>query len=763
MPQLTSVYIQNISNPIEFFKNGGTAKIYETGPFTLSAQINRVDVNFNDNVMSYRQYLEFTFEPENSCSTCQSLDEEVIVYNLAYAALLTGTKHEGALMLGQTCTQAQIRSIPNGALPYCTATQQLNPTVNCRCCYTGPNPGGGAVPCNSITSPTSTASGRVSWLAGYDGGLNISSASTNFPLSSGVISPITRRSSVSEVMFGAPSPLIGFFQYNTATSAQKNDLSETTLDMKDACYELFCPSVEELVQQIKVVGRSQGYQILSQVSCRGIVSVEELISNSTYLNNSRAEELRYLEGVNCRRFTPAVVVAALIANNSYAHSCHDPTDSPPCCLSSVSSTTPIRGPGLGCMRMVDGLISAPRRIFNTEQAQEYILPTSFHTNCADSSDRLIQTMDRGQSLYKKWYTPSTFTYPNMPWADPTVLATGLAINTDQAYFNNFENTTTLKLGIDDYFMSINKPYAMKKNLFLKSKFNAQSEPPVEDQTRKVFILYLYSDRELQYVQKSMINSIDTFIYHDILYIDDNETDIENRMRYGEVPYQNMVNLVYTSAGKPGMVSQPNFYGVEESIWNQTNNKNRKSPPGNGVNLYRLYDSYASDGSANRLESPELMTAESVAENSDIFTVSFEYTANTGSALKTSMANMISGYTLNCNPDLDSSCGLLTAVKGLNPTMCYPTMAGVQPAQRPCSAANVFTPRLQGEKVIPVIWFQAQVSTPSSYTDPFKRTIRMMHDLSISIITFIVLFVVSVVALVFLIHQDRKTNSDSNKR
>ena len=749
LPQLTSVYIHNISNPIEYFKNGSTAKIHEIGPFSLSTQINRVDVKFNENVMSYLQYNEFTFEAGKSCSNCKSMDVEVNVYNLAYSALLTATRNEGALMLAQTCTQAQIK---HTSTPYCTALQQGRSNINCTCCYSQiPNPGGGAIACSTITSQTSIASGRVSWLAGYDGGLKISNLATSFPLSSGVISPITRRSSVSEVAFGSPSPLLGFFSYNSGSVAQKNVISNTTLDMKDACYHLFCPSVEELVDQIRVVGKVQGYQILSRASCYGIVpSIEELL-----LNSSRADELRYLEGVNCRRFTPAVVVAALIVNNSLTHSCHDPRDSPPCCLSSVVSTTsPVRGPGLGCMRMMDGLIASPRRIFSTEDAQKHIAPTAFYTNCAEPSQRLIQTLDRGQSLYKKWYTPNSFQYPKMPWADPTVLATGLSVDTQKAYDNNSNTTTTLKIGIDDHFVSINKPYAMKKNLFLKSKFNAQNEPPVEDKTRKVFIPYLFADKDLQYARKSTVNSIETFVYSDILYLDDNETDIEYRMRFGEVPYQNMVNLVYTSGGKPAMVSQPNFYGVEDSIWNQTDNKKRGSPAGNGVELYRLYDSYSTDGSANRYEEPVLMTPESVEENSDIFTVSFEYTANTGTALKTSMSSMISGYTLNCDPTLDRSCLLLTTPITPTNVLCYPGTGGVQ---RPCSAANIFTPKLQGEKVIPVCWFQVQVSFPSSYTDPFKNAIIVLRDLSISIVAFSVLIVVSAVAFVFILRQVQKNS------
>ena len=741
-PQVTSVYLHNITNPVEFFYDGGTAKIHEIGPFSFSTETFRVDAVIDEvnDTLSFIQYAKYDFLPDSSCSICQSVQNEVVVFNMGYNSLLARAKNEGLFMLAQTCSPNQTAAITNSQLSYCTKNEFMK-SVNCRCCNV-------FTTCPLFLSSSSLAAGRVSWLASYDGGLQLSQTSTSpFPFSSGIYTPIARKASVSEILFGAPSPLLGFFSYNNReTYQQKNQISNTTNDLKDACYKLFCPNVEELVRNISKVSKLAGLRILSSVSCIGRVPSPTGLMNLLNITSTRARQLNYLEGVNCRKFTPAVVMAAYIANNSLSHSCHDPSDSPPCCIRSVPVNTGFGGSGYGCTMMFDGVV-AKRRIFGTDDALKYTNGrTEFYTNCATPSKRVVQTMDRGQSLYKKWYTPSSFSYPKMPWADPTIINTGTAISVQDAYLYENENTTTVKLGENGHFISLGKVYPLKKNMFLQSNLNAQEAPPVEDAIRSVYVPYRYDVQDLQYIKKDSVNSIETFRYSEIIDIDDNKSAIEHRMRNGEVPYQNMKNLVYTSGGKPVMVSQPNFFGVEKTIWNQTDNSKRLSPAGNGVDLYRLYDNYESSGSANLLDVPALMTAETVVENSDVFNLFFDYTCNTGSALASSLSTMVSGYTLNCNPSLDKTCGLIHVPSSSNPTYCYTSSDKAYP----CSAANVFTPKLHGEKVIPIFWLHIIGNVPNSYTDKYKIAIDSLYHLSIGIIVFAVLCFFSAVALILFI-------------
>jgi hypothetical protein len=740
-------YLYELSNPYDYLSYGNSALLHEIGPFKFTQEIIRPNASFDDslNTFSFVQYTTYEFDSDTSCSDCRSTEKEFVVFNSAYNALLQQVKHEAALLLSLTCSRAQIAAImsPN-PISFCTAAQQGS-AANCKCCFTGSNPGGGAVSCSSLLQPTSKPGGLISWLAKYDGGFLLSGTlnPNGFPLASGVYSPLVRNISAPELFFGSASPLLGYIQYRSGSFDARQAIANTTKDLRDVCYELFCPSVEELVDQIQHVGSTQGYQFLSGISCAGRVPSKADLMRLHGFTEDRANSLRYLEGVNCRVLTPSVVAAALVRNSTLTYSCHNSGEALPCCLSNIASSGAIRGPGYGCVRFVDG-IATKRRVFSLEEASLIGSgPNQFYTYCASKSERFIQTLDRGASLIKRWFTPRTYSYPRMSWADPSVSSAGILIDTKSAYELNYSNTSILELGHDSHFLTLNDPVPLKSSLFYTKSLSSRNTPLESNQIRQAYVANFFDVLSLQFEKSVLYGGTQVFKYNFLMNISTDPAIIEHRQRRGQVPYQNLFNLLYATSGRPVITSLPNFYGVEEGIWNQTDNRNRQGLPGNGVELYRLFDTYGEG--AKRLPQPIVNDVASVSEFSDIFLPYIKFSQMTGAALETSSSNMISSFTLNCNPSLDSTCGLITSPVGVNPLMCYPAVSSGVNVHRPCSAANIFTPRVHGEKVIPIGWFRVHAPIPKRIFNDFVVIIGLLFGVSVGIIVVAVLTFFSLIA------------------
>lgn len=104
-----------------------------------------------------------------------------------------------------------------------------------------------------------------------------------------------------------------------------------------------------------------------------------------------------------------------------------------------------------------------------------------------------------------------------------------------------------------------------------------------------------------------------------------------------------------------------------------------------------------------MSKPELITSATWEEFGSKFYEGYQsIEPSTGGTIGGAIATMASTYTWNCNPRLDSSCGVLSYVD--DGTLCYNNIKpGVMFA---CNAANVFTPKVQGAKVAPLWWLYA---------------------------------------------------------
>jgi hypothetical protein len=339
-----------------------------------------VEFSKSAGTVTFNLYNDITFDSQKSCSGCDILDT-VYLPNVPYLALMTTAQNEGSLLLSMTCTTAQISAMtPPITSSYCKPAQLNNASVTCVCCSAATPTPSGAIPCSSLLTPTTKPGGIVSWLAKYDNTLKLRDQTTSFSLASEIYAPILRQMTVSEVVFGTVSGLLGFFRTTDAIKrGDKQSLykySNTTYDLGDAC-AANCPTVSQVKLKFQQALGSGKPLSSADISCHGLVpNYVDLIAT---LGEERALELRYLEGVSCKPFTVTLAINALVLTDPNAVKvCADgstPTLTKPCCLKQYKSTTfGLTGGGLGCHFWVNGLVQS-RRVYSEPEAIAYLEPS----------------------------------------------------------------------------------------------------------------------------------------------------------------------------------------------------------------------------------------------------------------------------------------------------------------------------------------------------------------------------------------------------
>jgi hypothetical protein len=712
------MWAYNVTNPYEFLNLGATAQIHETGFYVHGLQLRRGNISFDNNIVTFHQFAEFSFDESKSCASCSSASDEVYVFNTAYTALLAQAFNEARLILSAMCAPNQIPSQLNINDPECAQLQRGNSSVKCQCCT--------ALTCPTVLR-TSPIAGRFSYLSMLDSGVqsSIPFNPATFPLASKHYSGMLRKLSVSELLTGSVSAFSGALSYARASKADQDYMSVVTNDMREVCEPLFCPNIAGILEKYKSANLTFLTNYLKTVSCPGRVPAYEdliprLAKHNVTLSEARAKELRYLQGVNCLPYTATFVTAIYKKRFNLTGACHDASLSPPCCMAQVGpipqsqTPVPMSGYGSGCLRFVDGYM-IKRSVYDTQEAQKYLNSKfSMHTNCATESKRMVQILDRGNSKYLRWITPSTG--PNMVWADPSTLA---------AQLSNPKNGSSaiIQFDQDARFMFAAKALKLKDSFWLEPE-SIVDYSDVEDKNL-VLASTTGSVRPLKYEGKVKVGSLES-----LRYVTDfsNLTSDETSIRNGELPYRNMFNQYFQTNGRPLIISMPNFYGVTDLIWNQSDNSKRNSLSGQGVNIYRLADGYSSD--SKLLSSPELMTGSNMKQFEDEFKEIMDYATVTGNAVSFQAPSMISGYTLNCNPAFDRTCSLAPSDAS---NLCY------QSRSQPCSAANFFTPRLQGEKIVPIIWFRIEGDVSEPDMAALANITSVLFALSVVIIVFTITF------------------------
>jgi hypothetical protein len=698
------IYPFNISNPMEYI-NGATAKMEEVGPYIMNVRSTLFEADFSkpNGTVSNHEWSQ-----SGPSSTGASFDDEVFILNYAYMTFLKESQHEGLMLMRAACSSTQIGLIANpAAIPYCT-TAQMRTAANCKCCALTPT--ANATSCSGITSAASAAGGLFSWLSKYDNGIKVSSSLSAFPFATGTYSSLIRKLSVREITWGSMSAFIGMMQIANAMASYPSAQSSAviavvqnkTQDLKDACYTYssICPKISTVMANVALHGMSA----IAAVDCNGRVPAYTVLMENG-MPESRAHQLRYLEGVSCRPFAPAVAIGAALSLQASTKMCADGSTNMPCCLLTFSATG-LAGSGVGCVFYVDGALIKKRSFSEEEYALSNNPVSQVYTACADKEDRFEVKSYQGLETYKQWFTPATYVYPNMPWADPVVVKTGLA---------NPAAGTMLTNHVRGNNLALREPVGVNSDYLDANPTDGEPDSKYDE----VFVPYRRGPVGVAW-QKTYTRSsgleVNRFVSSTPL---ESETDVhEARQRQGQVPYQNMQSMIYI-LNAAIVQSYPMFYGSEESSLMQSDNLARGSNSTSGVKLFRTRNGYSD--SASVLPASEEVTSSTWGDYGESeYRSHVDVEPATGVSVEVKMVNQINTFTWNCNPSIDPSCKFLAKPYDSSNPLCYnnPTQ-GVMFA---CSNANVFTPKVFGGKLFPVIWTMVSppIDTEDGLNDAFHQ-------------------------------------------
>lgn len=713
----------NLTNPLAYLQDGAEAEFHEVGGYSYYVDATRANPRFEDDKVKYVMYTSGEFRADRSPAGLASTDQ-LFSMNVAYLTVLGRARHEGLLLLQATCSLTQMALIGSTSVTTICRTEEIGTAAVCQCCATTPTEN--STLCSDITSPSSTAGGLISYLAMNDGGIQLDSSPSAFPLSSGAYTPLVLKKTVQNVLIGSPSSILGTFQYQQGTEQTKADVTNTTADIVDACSALdYCQSLTTLMGEIAAAGSLPGtLAILKSLNCEGLIPDTQGLIDAG-LTEERALELRYLKGANCKPYTVTLAFAALLMATSGSGSTHTcAAGTLPCCLDEFSIPGMSSGSGLGCLLWVPGTMIS-RQTYSVDEAHRYLTPSpenELYTGCASDNKAFQYISWEGRDVINSWYVPDTYSYPVMPWADPIVKpisATG-GVAGEMTVTNLTGNTVFgrrgrgVTTGYLEYELTDGKPLTEHETVLYSQAFTT---------------------KDLRFEKKSSVDGVPTNTFIFDVPTNLSAADDELRQRKGQMPYSNLVNVRY-SKEVAGIASLPNWYGVDSDILTQSSNTDKVAASGGGVSLYRTRDGYSSSSAV--LSTPELMTSASLEIMKDEITGFTQIEPASGVALNTRLHNMASTFTWNCNPQLDATCGLLASAHNASDPLCYIFGNGMQ---MPCSNANVFTPRVRGAKVLPLFWSRLTVK-PDGVSEIFVEAMDTRFALAIMSLLMSLLFIVA---------------------
>lgn len=743
--QYVKTWMYNITNPHGYLA-GSSAHLDETGVYGFNLIINRGDLEFKDEgkIAAYNYYFEISYDEGSSCSNCGQSDD-IVVFNHGYNGLMISAYNELSLMLTLACSATQIGLMSDNTIPLCTAAQQGTAAM-CRCCAPSP-PAGTGVLCAAIGNKGSKQGGMLSLMSKYDSGIQIGSAVVaTYPFVSGQYTSLLTHKTPHQVARGLPSVLLGHFatRENVLSSNTEylNWNIETTKDMVDVCFKLdYCPDYADIA---KISSNETFLSTIQDVSCEGLVPNYKVLQSEYGYSEEDAKALRYLEGAQCNVVSPSIIIAALVErskNGGGSLTCFDDnadddyTYTMPCCPSAFTYSyngIAYTGAYTGCLRYFPGIL-AERPSFSNDEAVKYA-PTSLYaetyTGCADTDGlKFSQHIFKNHSTVNTWFTPDTTpTLDASHWADTTVIRDIVK----ETYLIPGE---LMNQSYGGKIITIREGKGVTGK-FLDWQLTSNGRP--EKDEYDVFVPARREQITTKYVGDTRNHGVELNIFQGVTNFNDTQAYAEEVGKNGEQPYPNLRNMVYMTNGVPIISSLPNFYGVNEDIYSQTDNSARQSTSNSGISIFQTKDGYGID--AVTLLNKTLMSKETVEMYAERFQSIMQVEPAMGLTISASIVNMVSTFSTNCDPTYDLKCRMLASV---DPKMCY--SAVIPGRYMPCNSANVFTPYVQGAKVQPIFWFSLEIDTKKQIK-PLRDAMDVRQGFSVLILIIPILSVIAFIAI-----------------
>jgi hypothetical protein len=328
----------------------------------------------------------------------------------------------------------------------------------------------------------------------------------------------------------------------------------------------------------------------------------------------------------------------------------------------------------------------------------------------------------------------------MTWADNTLMKPGLQPGATGTY-------TTFNISGEIFALHEGKGFETQ---FLSKELTKDQSPLKE--SLSIWVAFRRNVVEYRHQKEKVIKGITTNSYQTHYASTTDPAVREQQQRHGMTPYQNMVSLYYASGGRPLIMSSPNYHDSDPVVLTQSDNRQRKSNLTTGISIFQTRDGYAPD-------SPSLNPPRAVTPNTwETFGASYSGHLSlepaTGVTLDGIVVNQMSTMTWNCDPAIDPSCGMFfynqSASKG---KLCYRN--GL--SYFPCSAANVFTPKVMGGKVLPIFWLRASPVVSSRVYDALHDLQRKSFISGVLVLVIPIVSLIVILVLIFAILSIRKNS------
>jgi len=725
IPLYKHFYLYNMTNPSDYLA-GEVPVLVERGPYVLREYQSFLDVEFDGDNVTYEEWHYFVPQDGQDNKTenmfCEGCDINDEFHNLngAYLRLLGQGQNEGSLILAATCTAVQISNIaaaldPRQAMAFCNNTaKEPGTSALCGCCnpYAGIPTPADMLKCEDLYATTGKTGGLFSLLSYYDGAPPVAgSGKTSF--TQAVYSSLIVAKTARELALGYPTALSGYMlakatAQGAAAAYPGSDAALRGALAKQATYTAQvgsqCADLCEALTLPKDLNKL--FALLATGNLEAAVNCDARLPRQI-----PSHDVRFLSGVSCRPYAFSMLTA-LVCDPSIGGSgceCADGSDwstGKGCCLAKGSNSQLGLDSlaGLGCLYEVPGIIG-DRNFVSAQQVRDF-----YGTNHRAGEFTGCETDENGKKTWERagWGSLRNGQTQQDLWqwdqADPTndflpPSPGRTAVFQDaakRAVLGGKTYTSTIRGSLGMRFPGLGVSSELWSNHLTK-------KGQIYNETFQVYVAQAKRPVSIEYSHTASLKGVDTNVYKTNKKIMDR--DFEDNAKTGTGVPMNGADCLTYNYGFPVFVHRPNYLYGDAKLLTQKEPPARLEYTGTRSIGVKLYRSYGYGPQSKPLESLLPIDAAAVDEYAEEFDTAINIEPASGLAVAAHSRLGASFAVFSCDPNdaFNPSCGLFPNSAG----QCYTQFADKNPllvnTSFPCSAANVFSPKVIGDILVPQYW------------------------------------------------------------
>lgn len=714
-----------------------------------------------------------------------SMKDSVTSLSPIYQSILGEVNDEFSLILSLVCTPSQINNIFEADTKKQCSDTELNDMEQsgCSCCMLremydklqGPI---GVVVCETLLDESSEIVSELSQLAYYDGGVKVKQAgdtkySSNeiflrtFDNQTDVYSPIIQSHTVNDLLFGFPSAYVGSIVPKIYMAQAVKALKDSSgiVSRTQAAKELLTGNMDDLLPfklgDVSLYTKKVGSVCLN--TCSDITTPSQDVACDGFAperHESDTVDDVLLGGIDCKPFSATY---ATIKMCTYIDSmiemdpsdklnercvCADGSDdykTSGCCLA-AGKYNGLDLTSKGCLYPVEGILGHNYAGRYTATGAKPIV------DLGESTEALVtrETLKGSSAQMKQFVCPSK----TGPGDDTLFLPELRHFGHYERYkgkeaHNTYYYTGHPRMRQNDASLEDAEPFSTKVSGTSSQFFRPTG---LTGYFNEISLTYGHTHKEVVpvYIREMMapvnftedwgVRPIVCDPYsksqhcHELARLRPVKDVLTNNLPAGTgFPYSGLqaIGLLQgpTTKGRPTYFHNPLFMNGDKELLSQRNNSHVDSMDGNGIKLYRPVNIAENPGPfrtdnlnyAHVTDTAALFQVQDEFLDQNPFESYIDLEPATGLGIRARFRHGISHSLWECDPVSNQRCRLTKSATG---NMCYSSEGSTYP----CSAANIFSPKVVGGKVVPSYWVEDKqqrataldVATLSVITEKYRE-------------------------------------------